>query len=244
VKQAKLIEIFSSMQGEGPHVGEPMVFVRFQHCALSCKFCDTPASFQKFARFRWERPEAPNSFSAGENPVSLAALTALVERYGVKTLSLTGGEPLQQAEFIQAWLPTLGRKFKILLETNGVLPQALASVIEWVDIVSMDMKLPSVTGMRAYWEEHEAFLEIARQKEVYIKAVVSNSTELGEVQRALEICRRLAPEAPFVLQPVTPAWEVLERIPEEKLKALYEFSLGQVPDVRVIPQVHALLGIL
>ena len=56
-----LIEIFSSFQGEGPHLGEPMAFLRFQDCALSCKFCDTPASFEKHADFlrdMWRHVEA------------------------------------------------------------------------------------------------------------------------------------------------------------------------------------------
>ena len=34
-------EIFSSIQGEGPYVGEKHVFVRFCKCNLACKYCDT-----------------------------------------------------------------------------------------------------------------------------------------------------------------------------------------------------------
>ena len=40
-KKVKIREIFKSIQGEGPHVGEQQVFVRFCGCNLKCRYCDT-----------------------------------------------------------------------------------------------------------------------------------------------------------------------------------------------------------
>ncbi len=242
--KANLIEVFCSMQGEGPHVGEEMLFIRFQDCALSCRFCDTPASFVKHPAFRYETAAGSGDFAWRPNPVSPEDLTDLVDGYAVPVLSLTGGEPLQHAEFLYAWLPGLEGRYRILLETNGVLPAALRSIIERVDIVSMDMKLPSVTGMRAYWREHEEFLRIAREKEVYVKVVVSSETEAGELEHAIKLLEDIAPRAPFILQPVTPAGTVKRGIEENRLQELYEISKNRLGDVRVIPQVHPMLGIL
>ncbi len=242
--QANLIEIFASYQGEGPRVGEPMTFLRLQDCALSCSFCDTPASFERHARFRVETPPFSGRFEYRPNPVDGETLHRWLEPFAGQILSITGGEPLQQADFLAGWLPTRPRRDPVLLETNGVLPAALAKVLDQVDIVSMDIKLPSVTGMRPYWREHAEFLKLARRKEVYVKVVVSNPTDLGELKEAIRIVETEAPGAPFILQPVTPAGAVRERIPEERLKELYRFSKQHLEDVRVIPQVHPMLGLL
>ena len=37
----KIKEIFDSIQGEGPYVGEKQLFVRTTKCNLNCKYCDT-----------------------------------------------------------------------------------------------------------------------------------------------------------------------------------------------------------
>lgn len=242
--QTNLIEIFSSFQGEGPRVGEPMTFLRFQDCALSCRFCDTPASFEKHAQFRVENPPQSGQFRFFPNPVEGALLDDLLKPFSGQTLSLTGGEPLQQADFLAEWLPRRRVQDPVLLETNGVLPQALAKVLPQVAIISMDIKLPSVTGMRPYWREHAEFLRLARGKEVYVKVVVSNPTDLGELKEAIRIVESEAPGVPFILQPVTPAGAVQEGIPEARLKELYRFSKQHLEDVRVIPQVHPILGLL
>ena len=43
---ANLVEIFSSVQGEGPHVGQSTLFVRFGECDLRCRWCDSPHTWQ------------------------------------------------------------------------------------------------------------------------------------------------------------------------------------------------------
>ena len=37
----KVVEIFTSINGEGRRAGQLAVFVRFQRCNLQCAYCDT-----------------------------------------------------------------------------------------------------------------------------------------------------------------------------------------------------------
>jgi len=42
----KVQKIFKTLQGEGPNVGVPAIFVRLGGCNLACTFCDT--DFEEF----------------------------------------------------------------------------------------------------------------------------------------------------------------------------------------------------
>ncbi|MDX9694125.1 MAG: 7-carboxy-7-deazaguanine synthase QueE, partial [Methanothermobacter sp.] len=42
--RAPIMEVFSSIQGEGLLVGCRQIFIRFAGCNLNCKYCDTPES--------------------------------------------------------------------------------------------------------------------------------------------------------------------------------------------------------
>ncbi len=242
--KANLIEIFGSYQGEGPLVGEPMTFLRFQDCALSCVYCDTPASFVKHPEFRVEKIPGSGVFAFRPNPVTAEELTRIFHDFKEPWVSLTGGEPLQHGEFLAHWLPKVKGKHRFLLETNGVLSGELKRVIQDVEVVSMDLKLPSVTGMRPFWKEHREFLQIAREKKVYVKVVISAPTDPVDLERALALVEDLAPEIPFILQPVTPFGPVRETVDASRLQEFFEISKRHLPDVRVIPQMHPQWGVL
>ena len=81
-------------------------------------------------------------------------------------------QALFRLEFIAALKK---RKFRTYLETAGVHPKALASVARHVDVVSMDMKLPSATG-KVFWKEHGAFLRAGRGK-IFVKVVIEKKSK-------------------------------------------------------------------
>lgn len=189
-------------------------------------------------------PPESMKFTRVPNPVSGMELTKTLESFFPKTLSITGGEPLQHNDFLREWLPMVHPDYRILLETNGVLVEELRQVMDQVDIISMDMKLPSVTGMKDYWEEHEKFLKLAIAKEVYVKVVISSPTEEADLKKALAIVERYSPEIPFILQPATPFGPVRESVGPDRLRDFYKLSKSYLKNVRVIPQVHKQLGLL
>src|SRR5258708_1168974 len=134
---AKILEIFRSIQGEGKYVGAPQVFVRLFECNMHCVWCDTPASIGDGKRDYKE-------LSLKE------AGTQVNDLYGNGDfVSITGGEPLLQKDFLKGFCHAMRQEGKkIYLDTNGNLPKALAEIIKDIDIIAMDIKLPSSTKQK------------------------------------------------------------------------------------------------
>ncbi|KAA6206462.1 MAG: 7-carboxy-7-deazaguanine synthase QueE [Candidatus Tokpelaia sp.] len=123
-------EIFYSLQGEGPFIGRPAVFVRLSGCNLRCFWCDTD-----FESSSW-RP-------------SLAELLAEIERLRPSFCSLivlTGGEPLRQ-NIVPLVQNLIDRDLTVQIETNGTLWQALPSGRQCVVICSP--KTPKINAQMA-----------------------------------------------------------------------------------------------
>lgn len=228
-----ICEIFSSIQGEGLLVGQRHIFARFSGCNLKCAFCDTPIAFDR----------------SRERLVSGGELLATVRdlRPEHQALALTGGEPLQQAQFLAAWLPDVRATVKpplpVLLETNGTLPDALKQVIELVDLVSMDIKLPSSTGERDFTDEHHVFLKIAQAKSVFVKVVVTPATDPTEFSTAVSLVSAMDREIPFFIQPVSPCGRIRKPPGPALLERLLQSAQGRLANVTVTPQMHKMMGV-
>jgi 7-carboxy-7-deazaguanine synthase len=188
-----------------------------------------------------DTPEAAAGTRSEEMPIDVLTDRVHVLAAGCHSISLTGGEPLFQIQPLMELARSLKKdKQKIFLETNGVLHNELAQMIGDIDIVSMDIKLPSSQEGTALWDRHEKFLGIARRKEVYIKIVVDKFTEAEEVRTACAIIKRASPKISLVLQPNTAE---LEKELLEKCGAFQIECLRFLKDVRIIPQMHRLAGI-
>jgi organic radical activating enzyme len=243
-----IVEVFSSIQGEGLTCGERQIFVRFALCNLTCDYCDTPDSRLQPAKCLIEKASGLGDMREEPNPVSVARLVDAVRSLNVPpgvhhSVSLTGGEPLLHAEFLRHFL-TANRAngIRCQLETNGTLPERLGEVIEEIDFVSMDIKLRSATGAESPWDAHLRFLEIAQRKPVWVKVVVSAATTPGEIGEAAALVSAVNPGIPMIIQPVTPRGGV--KGPEGRLLiSLQEEARRRLHTVRVIPQMHIMLGL-
>ncbi len=221
--KGKISEIFESIQGEGIYAGEKQIFVRFFGCNLSCRFCDTPL----------------NNFSEYEPQGLLSEIRLYQGNY--HSVSFTGGEPLLQKDFLKEALILVKQEgFRNYLETNGTLPEALKEVIDYVDIIAMDFKLPSSAGTGDFWLTHREFLKVASAREVFIKAVISNSTEEEDFKKGLEIIKEIKPDIRLVLQPDNSesGGSLDEKIEDMKIACLREKIA-----VCLIPQMHKIMGI-
>ena len=252
-----LTELFSSVQGEGPWIGIRQLFVRFYGCHLNCCFCDTPESVTqrqpsrfKPGTFRLERTPGKRDFEEMENPISGSELLQLVQMldtpHGLHhSVSITGGEPLLHTPFLQSFLPLLkNHGFRIYLETSGDLSRCLTKIISYLDVVAMDMKLPSVTHQPSRWEEHARFLKICydERREVFVKTVVSSDTKLPELIVAAESIAKVSRNLPLYIQPMTSFGSALNPPSPAQLLDWQRLALGILPNVRIIPQAHKMMG--
>lgn len=104
-----VIEVFSTIQGEGPFMGEPAVFVRLAGCNLQCPFCDTDYTTQRRSVLPDELVrEVEHEFT---KPVRVRNRPLVV---------LTGGEPLRQGLGRFAVACFL-KGYHVQVETNGTM---------------------------------------------------------------------------------------------------------------------------
>lgn len=244
--EAPLVEIFSSLQGEGILVGRRQVFIRFSGCHLNCAYCDT--DFSASDQCKVERTPGAGDFELLPNPVALEPVVALIQAWKMAapqahhSISLTGGEPLLHADTLSLWLPELRQLLPIYLETSGTLPAQLESLLPHIDWISMDIKLPSLTGVATDWLAQKDFLQLATQTGCYVKIVVAETTPGEELLQAVELINSIDETLPLVLQPVTVAEKVA--VSTSRLLEFQALIAACHSDVSVIPQTHRFLGVL
>lgn len=110
-------EIFRSIQGETSFAGLPFVFVRLTGCNLRCSYCDTQYAYD-------ERNEMP-----------ISSIIDKVDSFGLKSVCVTGGEPLSNHNTPVLVRELLNRNYTVLVETNGsydvsVLPEGTIRILD------------------------------------------------------------------------------------------------------------------
>ncbi len=231
VVKAEVVDIFSSIQGEGIFLGARQVFIRFKRCNLTCKFCDEPRNMKGIEYSSSELMREIKFLQSSKGPHH--------------SISLTGGEPLLYSDFLNIFLKDLKREnFKTYLETNGTLPDGLSNIIDLIDIVSMDFKLPSSTGERPFWKEHFEFLKIAAKKKVFVKAIVTTNTVKKDIEKAIALIKTLNKNIPLILQPATPVNRQDRAVNKDILLKFLEIGArNNLNNIRVIPQMHKVLNL-
>ena len=118
----------------------------------------------------------------------------------------------------------------------------LERVIDVIDIVSMDIKLPRVIGKNLF-DAHRRFLEIARRKDLYVKIVVDGDTTEEEFLSAAELIAGVSREILLVIQPVTAVKKNIRAVRAADLLKYQSMALKILSDVRIIPQTHRLINV-
>lgn len=251
---ANLIEVFSAIQGEGINVGTRQIFIRFGGCDLRCHYCDSQHTWHKQPTCQIEHTPGQRDFVTYDNPIALAQLLTWVDRQNQPhihdSISITGGEPLLHAPFLGEFLPQVKAltRLPIYLETGGHRPQQLGKILPYLDLVGMDIKLPSVSGEN-YWNEHQEFLQLCHDAgvEVFTKIIISQTTNPEELRQAAKLIAAVSDRSIAFLQPMTPLAQphtnpdLTAPLPEQVL-AWQVLMKEYLPQVRVIPQTHKMIG--
>jgi organic radical activating enzyme len=223
-KSARVVEVFSSIQGEGVCLGQRQIFVRLGGCNLHCDYCDEPDTIPIPSGEVWPRKKLQD------------AIEKLHTERPHEAVSWTGGEPLLHPAFLapmMIWARKRG--LKNYLETNGTRVEALRALAPLCDVVAMDLKLPSATG-RQCWSEHLEFLHVAPEK-TFAKCVLTSSTTPAEWRQVIRLMQEVSVKIPLILQPATARPGVEPISPELAVKFFHQ-AAALLKDVRIIPQWH------
>lgn len=148
-------EIFPTLQGEGPYVGQPAVFIRLGGCNLACNFCDT--EFESYKNF------------------SLKNIISEVKKLAkdkIKLVVITGGEPMRQP--IEKLCEELVKlKFTVQIETNGTIFRKLPKEIKIICS-------PKISGNKYHQIRPDLLLRINAFKFIISKSQ-KNYSKIAEV---------------------------------------------------------------
>ena len=152
----------SSLQSLGTVDGPGLRYVIFlQGCPLRCVYCHNPET--------WD-PAGGREYAPEELVEKVLRCRSYFGEQGGVTVS--GGEPLLQAPFVTELFRQLKEAgIHTALDTSGAgdLKQA-AQVLDWTDLVLLDLKFPDEAGYRRYcrgsWAQTQAFAALAGEKRV------------------------------------------------------------------------------
>lgn len=223
----RISEIFGpTIQGEGPLIGKPTVFVRTAGCDFRCRWCDTLYAVLPEYRAEWR---AMGSEAVLDEVDRLARGRPVL-------VSLSGGNPALQplGALIQRGR---GRGHTFALETQASVAQDWFAELAWL---VLSPKPPS-SGMQTDWDALDDCIRAAGGgPSVALKIVVFDDDDF---KFARDVSARL-PALPVYLQPGNPVHEAALEPPAlvEKLAWL----AGKVVaagwhDAHVLPQLHVLM---
>jgi 7-carboxy-7-deazaguanine synthase len=201
----RITEIFCSLQGESRSAGWPTVFVRLTGCPLRCTWCDTAYAFSGGA---WRE---------------LDAILAEVAACGVRHVTVTGGEPLAQADCRELLARLCAAGYAVSLETSGALD--IAGLDPRVTVV-MDLKAP---GSGEVERNRYANLDLLRPTD-QVKFVLADRADY-DWARAQLAQHDLAARCEVLMQPVFDALapaELAQWILDDRLPVRFQLQLHKL----------------
>ena len=233
---ARIFEIFTSIEGEGILYGTKTLFVRLAGCPYSCFYCDTLDALPLDSGKEYSITEACNLIDSNLQDNTFK-------------VNFTGGEPLIQHEAVSELAKHVkARGIPTYLESACFDSKRFLHVLPLIDFVKIEFKTidSEFIDEKHYPNLIKNTLEclqaaVEAKKTTYIKIVVSSKTELESFKDILEqIFKTISKEniSGFIIQPTT-------SLSEPTLEQLLEFYDNVYPyydEVRVVPQLHKIIS--
>lgn len=200
-----VVDVFRTIQGEGPYAGTPAVFVRLAGCNLDCELCDTDYTSKR------------RQVRIGDLMMEIAGKAEwLAYRRGL--VVITGGEPFRQP--ISFLVKTLLQGFfTVQVETNGthmpdnhIFPYSDVNIVCSPKTPKVDSRLWNFVDAMKYVVEAGHIdemglptrvlgqtMQVARAPEImrnkipiFIQPLDANDDELNarNTQAAIDVCMR------------------------------------------------------
>ena len=234
--KVRLFEIFTSVEGEGILFGTKTLFVRLAGCPFTCFYCDTKESLPLDSGTEYTIEEANQLIDSNLKN----------QTYKV---NFTGGDPLIQHKAVALLAKHIqDKKIPTYLESSCFDIDRFNHVLPFIDIVKIEFKSKDSDFVDS--QHYEKLIghtmkclesSIKAKKITYIKIVVSSKTQIDEFKELVnQIFKVISKDAidGFIIQPTYGISEPSLDL----LLDLYDIVYPHYIDVKVVPQLHKLIG--
>ena len=181
VIKIKVSEMFYSIQGEGPTMGKPCVFLRLQSCNLMCGGQDTVKDKQLHDGATW-RCDTIETWLEGKEYQVDDLINELEELnlMKCKRLIITGGEPTMQMQNLILLLDKLPEDIKIEVETNSTI-KPTDEFNKYIDQYNVSPKLSNSGMPKSRRYKGEALIWHKENEKSFFKFVVTRKGDMEEI---------------------------------------------------------------
>jgi len=196
--------LFYTVQGEGPTIGMPAVFLRLHLCNLHCDWSKCGGEICD-AWYTWD--SSKEEFWTEHYILAFRDVFEYMQKRSCRRIVITGGEPLLQKEAIEKFLEKCPSDYSIEIETNGTIsPDYFLASNPQIQF-NCSPKLRNSNNAREKAIVKDVLQEINNCYNSNFKFVVLNYNDLSEIDFIIEECK-LSPSK-VIIMPEGTSVEVL-----------------------------------
>ena len=224
------------MEGEGILYGTKTLFVRLAGCPFTCFYCDTVEALPMNSGTEYSLEEA------------FKIINSKLQDKTYK-VNFTGGDPLIQHEAVREMAKHVKSKnIPTYLESSCFDSAKFSEVVPFIDFVKIEFKTKDseFVDLKHYSTLMENAFECLKtsvllKKITYIKIVVSSKPHLPSFKELIKRIFNTISKTDITGFIIQPTYGIAEPSLEQLLE-FYDIVYPLYNEVRIIPQLHKLIG--